>query len=352
MNIPILNIYYLLLYAWDALDEAESLQVQAEDCTQLVDLFARVLDSGTEHVVRRGLDRGYVTCRDTLPGIRGRIDLAASLRTASLRKARAVCEFDEFNHDVLHNRIIKSTIRRLLAVPDLSEELRDRLSKTSYRLHQISEIDLSERAFRAVQLHRNNRHYALLMDVCRLIHRAHLTTEEAGEKEFRDFMREERRMRRMFERFVRNFYRREQSSFHVTANRLRWAGTAGAPADLALLPEMRTDIHLKSRTRRIIVETKFVPHLFQEYYGRATFRSAHLYQLATYLQNVSATEKRGRSVEGILLYPAGENLLDAQLRVLGYPLRVVTLNLRQVWQGIHRDLLALIEPPAQSGDMP
>ena len=45
MEIPIQNIYYLLCYAWDKLEEKELIDVDPVGMTELVDLFARVLSA-------------------------------------------------------------------------------------------------------------------------------------------------------------------------------------------------------------------------------------------------------------------------------------------------------------------
>ena len=189
MKIPIVNIYYMLLYAWDALEEAEALDIQTEEDTQLVNLFARVLYGGTDRILRRGLDRGYQPCRERMAGVRGKLCIAESIKTGALWRASAVCEYDELTHDVLHNRIIKSTIRRLLDDDTLEEQLRDLLGDTYHRLQGVSEIVLSEAGFRSVQLYASNRKYRLLIDVCWLIYRSHLATEKTGEEAFRDFLR-------------------------------------------------------------------------------------------------------------------------------------------------------------------
>jgi len=60
MDIPILNIYYLLSYAWDKLDEAEPKEVSQVDNHNVINLFARVLSNRTAYLLRRGLDRGYI----------------------------------------------------------------------------------------------------------------------------------------------------------------------------------------------------------------------------------------------------------------------------------------------------
>ena len=43
MRIPIENIYYLLCYAWNKLEEKDRVNISVGDNTELQDLFAKVL---------------------------------------------------------------------------------------------------------------------------------------------------------------------------------------------------------------------------------------------------------------------------------------------------------------------
>jgi 5-methylcytosine-specific restriction enzyme subunit McrC len=43
MEIPIQNIYYLLCYAWNKLEERDIVDVKGIETTELCDLFAKVL---------------------------------------------------------------------------------------------------------------------------------------------------------------------------------------------------------------------------------------------------------------------------------------------------------------------
>lgn len=56
-SIPVQNLYHLLTYAWDQLDEAGEVSVTADS---LLDLLARVLVQSTTHVLNRGLARDYL----------------------------------------------------------------------------------------------------------------------------------------------------------------------------------------------------------------------------------------------------------------------------------------------------
>jgi 5-methylcytosine-specific restriction enzyme subunit McrC len=59
--IAIKNLFYLLLYAWDAFDEGQITAVDAEPETDLLNLLAGVLCRGVDHLARRGIDRGYLS---------------------------------------------------------------------------------------------------------------------------------------------------------------------------------------------------------------------------------------------------------------------------------------------------
>jgi 5-methylcytosine-specific restriction enzyme subunit McrC len=340
--IPIQNLFYLLLYAWDALDEAESLAITPEPETQLLDLLAAVLNRGMDNLLRRGLDRNYLAQREAIPGVRGKLDLTATIKANLLSRAHAVCEFDEFSHDVLHNRILKATLRRLLQTPRLDPRLRDPLRATFHRLHEVTDIPLSPRDFRSVHLHRNNRMYRFLLDVCLLLHQCLIPDETTGQVLFRNFVRDERRMRSLFERFVRNFLRREQRTFRVEAESMHWEETTGSPADLAYLPGMRTDVTLRRPGRTLVIDAKFYREPLQQHRGRWTVRSGHLYQLFAYLRNLAVRGQAAAEIDGMLLYPEAARPLNIHYQIHGHNFRVRTINLKRPWRQIHENLLGIL----------
>lgn len=349
--IPIQNLFYLLLYAWDALDEAGILAITAEPETHLLDLLAAVLHRGIDYLLRRGLDRNYLAQREAIPGIRGKLDLTGTIKANLMPRAHAVCEFDEFSHDVLHNRLLRSTLRRLLRTRRLDPRLRDSIRATYHRLHEVTDIPITPRAFRSVHLHRNNRVYRFLLDTCLLLYQCLIPDEATGELRFRSFVRDKNRMHRLFERFVRNFLRREQSNFHVEAETLYWEQTTGSATDLAYLPSMRTDVTLRRPGRALVIDAKFYREPLQLHHDRWTVRSSHLYQLFTYLRNLAARDQRAAEIDGILLYPQATRVLDLTYHIHGHCVRIRTINLKQPWTQIHNDLLALL-PTATSSAPP
>jgi 5-methylcytosine-specific restriction enzyme subunit McrC len=341
MNIPILNIYYLLLYAWDALEEGDVVNVGELHSTRLQDLFARVLIAGVDHVLRRGLDRGYIPEQQQISGLRGRLDLGATLRTRALWHRQTVCEADDLTTDILANRILATTLDNLARADGLDPMLRTAALEARRKLSGVGDVRLSHRAFHSAQLHRNNRYYRFLMDVCQLVYDNLLVEEKSGAVVFRDFLRDDAQMATLFERFVRNFFRKERPDLKARSEHLAWQQVTGTVNDLAYLPQMRTDVSLGAPGRLVIVDTKFYREALQTYRGAPRVRSDHLYQLLAYLQNAADRAGPALAVSGVLLYPTVDKTFDLRYRLRGHAVRVCTLDLNRPWKEIHQALLSL-----------
>jgi 5-methylcytosine-specific restriction enzyme subunit McrC len=57
--IPIENLYMMLAYAWNRLDEAKLVDVSGLPQKGFPNLLARVLWSGTTHLIKRGFHKEY-----------------------------------------------------------------------------------------------------------------------------------------------------------------------------------------------------------------------------------------------------------------------------------------------------
>jgi len=149
-------------------------------------------------------------------------------------------------------------------------------------------------------------------------------------------------MSAVFEEFIRNFYTLKQSQFRVGRTQPKWSATAAQPSDLRFLPSMTTDVTLSSVRRTIIIDAKYYKDALQTNYGSRTVHSNNLYQLLAYLRGSQQRVAVGQSVEGILLYPVGEQFVDLSFIIDAHPVRIYTLNLSQPWYRIEADLLSLV----------
>ncbi len=147
MKIPIQNIYYLLCYAWNRLEERDVVNVKAEDTFNLPDLFARVLISGVTYLFKKGLDRGFQTTEENIQRIKGKMLFEPTIKQNLCNKSFVWCQFDELDYNVLHNKILKATIRRLISLKGLDDALRDELTLLYRRFPPIADIEIKPQLF-------------------------------------------------------------------------------------------------------------------------------------------------------------------------------------------------------------
>ncbi|MCC7174327.1 MAG: hypothetical protein IT159_03950 [Bryobacterales bacterium] len=337
MAIPVQNIYYLLCYAWDEFAPKQLEKIATEEFPDAVHLFARLLATGVRSLHQRGFETGYVTLEQVTSSPRGRIMMAETLLLVATQPARVCCTFDEMSVDVLTNQILKAALRRILDTKDLDRNLRAEVRSAWRLFDQVGDIDLTPRVFYKVRLHQNNRLYAFLINVCRFLFDSLQPLDHAGGYRFQDVLREPERLQRIYEKFVRNFYRRCQSVYTVKRDRMDWAGQPLDGADFSLVPQMETDVTLRSPSRCIVVECKYTESIYQQNYFKGKFRSGHLYQLAAYLQNLETNS------EGILLYPTAGVAVDQSYMLHGHRVRMTTLDLDRPWPKIAASLMALVE---------
>ena len=149
--IPIENIYYLFCYAWDRFPEGKAIGVGTVVSPTIWDLLASVLDRGIRRLLRVGLDRDYSEREGEVVTVRGRILVDETAWRMAAHRAQAYCRFDEFQHDVVQNQIIKATIQSLVRQSALDGAVRHVLLSTLRSLPPISDVRLSSAAFSRLQ---------------------------------------------------------------------------------------------------------------------------------------------------------------------------------------------------------
>lgn len=341
-EIPIRNIYYLLCYAWNRLAEGELVDVSGIDTNELADLFATVLINGVNHTLRRGLDRDYESHEAELSTIRGRIDVTMTTRRMLVAHGKAHCHFDEFTVNTLPNRILKSTLRFLANVPSLDKSLRKKLLKLYRDLHDIEDIPLNKFVFRGIQLNSNNRFYRFLLNICEMVQSAWLLDEQSGKYKFRDFIRDDRAMARLYENFILNFYKAELNGFEVKKEKLKWNASSETDPNLKYLPSMETDISIRDENRTLIIDAKYYSQTLQSYYEKESIHSSNIYQIMAYLNNLKNREETDENIEGMLLYPVVDKKLRETYNMDGHKIHICTLDLSRDWQDIRTELLEIV----------
>ena len=187
-----------------------------------------------------------------------------------------------------------------------------------------------------------------MLALCELILETAMPTEIGGPDRLLGGNRDARLLRTVFERFVARFLDQQLSprGWRVDAQRwLDWPVRAASAGMVKYLPRMQADIILMppESERRIIVDTKFTNVLARGRTGNEVFKSAHLYQLYTYVQTQAGISPPPD--EAILVYPAIRRSLSEYVELPGQLVRLETIDLARPWPEIERLLVAIFAGP-------
>lgn len=340
-SIPIQNIYYLLAYAWKEFRDGEFKDIASTDCPDSVNLLAHLLGDGIAAMAKHGIDKGYRTRSEDTARLRGRFNIADSYRRALHLTGRLNCAFDELTVDTLPNQILKSTCVRLIRASNLlTKENRVLIRNSDDLFDGVSVIRISNNLFRRIQLHRNNRKYRFLLNICELLNNCYSPSEASGSGRFRDFLQDDVQMSRIFEKFVLQFARKHCVGADVRSMQISWDGVWDSGV-AEVLPTMKTDVTIDHPDGKTILDCKFYRQALVTRYDRKRLHSSHLYQLTAYLTN-QARHPGWENVKGILLYPAVDHHLNHVFELQGHPVEVRSIDLDLPWKDIHEKLLRIV----------
>ncbi|MDD3218112.1 MAG: 5-methylcytosine-specific restriction endonuclease system specificity protein McrC [Lachnospiraceae bacterium] len=322
--IPIQNIYYMLSYAFQVLNEQGYKNIATEQFDNTSELCAAILTKGIATQIKRGLGREYIANKEPLSSLRGKIDMAESIKTQSMLRKQLVCIYDDFSVNSYMNQIIKTTVELLLR-SGISKSRKKELRKLLIYFSEVNSIDLASINWN-IQYNRNNQTYRMLISICYLIVKGLLQTNTDGTTRLMDFL-DEQRMCRLYEKFILEYYNRHFPKLSVSASQIPWALDDGLST---MLPVMQSDIHLQKGNTVLIIDAKYYSHTTQVQYDKHTLHSNNLYQIFTYVKNRHYEfGDKPHVVSGMLLYAKTEEEIqpDNEYQMHGSRVSVKTLDL-------------------------
>lgn len=337
--IPIRNIYYMLAYAWNHLQDAKQVNLDAVSGNNLIDLLGHVLNKSIMHLSRRGMELGYQSHAEIISGVRGRIDFTRTMRGFHLNHGKTVSIYDKLSPDTLANRIIKSTLTILIKHEGLNKDIREEARSIRAKMSDISEVRLTPLHFIQVRVGAHNSYYKFVIGICKLIKDNAIVNQKDGSYRFYDFERDERRMSLLYQDFLYQFCKRELKGISTSRSYLKWDAVSKSDPQLSLLPRMETDITLCTNDHVVIVDAKYYKSTFSERKESKKFYSANLYQLINYLLAYRA--KREGKVSGLLIYPKNGTAVKHIYHISGFDVGVFTIDLDQEWDIIQKTLLGI-----------
>ena len=333
--IPVQNVYYMLAYAFKVLNEDGYKEVAAEQFNNVAELCSAILCKGVSLQLRCGLGQEYISETETLSGIRGKIDITESIKTQTMPRKQMVCTYDEFSVNTYMNRIIKTTMLKLMQA-DIDKVRKKEIRKLLVYFSEVDELEIHSINWNR-QYSKSNQTYRMLISMCYLVLKGLLQTTTDGNVKLMQFV-DEQRMCRLYEKFILEYYRKEHPELIANASRISWQLDDNFSD---MLPVMQTDIMLTKDEKVLIIDAKYYEHTMQTQYEKHTLHSGNLYQIFTYVKNKEeALKAEPHEVSGMLLYAKTDEeiTLDLKYKMSGNRISVRTLDLNLEFAEIARRL--------------
>jgi 5-methylcytosine-specific restriction enzyme subunit McrC len=341
-SIYIKNIYHMLTYAFQTLNQSTYENVATEGFDDTHNLFAAILSKGIGYQLKQGLYREYSNRVEDLNVMRGKINLQGTMRHQLARQRLLTCEYDELSENNLLNQILKTTVQVLLRQGQVKPIWKDDLRKKMLYFANVETLDLAAVKWTGIRFQRNNSTYRMLLSICQLVYEGLLMTTEKGEYKLASFL-DEQRMSRLYEKFILEYYAQKFLDLRVSASQIPWALDDGIGT---MLPVMQSDITLQKGSKVLIIDAKYYGNNTQKQFDKHTLHSSNLYQIFTYVKNKDAQfADKPHEVSGLLLYARTEAEVqpDATFQMSGNQISVRTLDLNQPFAHISNQLNTFAE---------
>ena len=276
------EVFFKMLRTWRGLREAQFSQsnINALQRFSMLEAFIQLFLDNLVSLTQRGIAKHYQSVEDNLACLKGRLLFSQHLRNNLTNQARFYVRFDEYSADRPANRLINSTIHKLMPIV--------RQPQNQQLLYQLrlcfDEIPLSRQWQTDWDRHRVDRtmqHYNSVMQWVGLFLFGHGLTTFQGKHVNQSLLFP---MEEVFEDFVTHHFRKHQDQFSVEAQRPQrpLAHLDGTTPAFQMKPDISLTSFDKPDDVRYILDTKWKQIDENASDSKRDIRQADMYQLYSY----------------------------------------------------------------------
>lgn len=307
-SIPIENLFYMISYVLELPFQATLNGNKSNVDRSLGELYILLFSIELSKLIKAGLIKSYHDEENELLTVRGKINLSRTIDLRCKGKHTIDCIYDEYSADEYLNRIIKSVASQLIFSNISIEpvELKRSLRQNISIMSNIAQIPLKNISWETITFSQYNKRYKTIILLCELIVESLLLISENESNNFKAV--EEKLFHKLFERFIRIFYRKTYSKSNVSDLKMEW----NPNKTYEFIPKMHTDTTITYLNKTLIIDTKFYKEIFGNNRNSKKFRSGHLYQIFSYVVNYKI-QHSNQKVAGLLLYVATKLSLEIDI---------------------------------------
>lgn len=327
----------MLCYAFRNLNDGEAKHMDTESFDNVLDMLSSILSKGVNRLVKQGLFRSYEQRSNLLSTVRGKINVGQTMRHMHKGSVAVVCDYDEYTDNAFYNQIIKTTMHYLIRSKAIKKEHKNALKDLYMFFKDVDIVEPSSIQWNRLSYCRNSLKYKMVINICHLILNDMLLTEKDGERRLSSYI-DDQKMHSLYEKFILEYYKHHYSGLKPSSTTISW--NTNDNNDVAMLPNMITDITLTHGDKKLIIDAKYYNNsVAMTQHNKTVFHSNNLYQIYAYVKNMDIYNTG--NVNGLLLYARThheETYPNHEYNMGGNNIGIKTLNLDTEWDCIESQL--------------
>ena len=261
----------------------------------LLEIFIRDFLECVDFLVKRGIRSDYVRQEDNLAFLKGKMLMSEQIKHNLVRQDRFFVEYDSFEVNRPENRLIKSSLQKILRI---TKHLRNqRLARELlFVFDEAPFSDEPKQDLKKCSKDRGMHYYKASLEWCKLILNDESPVPTVGQKTFRSFLFP---MPQIFERYVAKKMSKALPEWKLSTqvSNKKLLSSQEWNTDLFVI---KPDILLEKKQCKVIADTKWKLPDENDKANKFNIHQGDLYQLFTYAKFYEA-----RTV--ILIYPKTDN---------------------------------------------
>lgn len=338
------NLSKMLIYAFRLWGIGLKIDSSWQELDSPLDILALIFNQQIRSINSKGLYRDYRENIEDSAIPRGKILLSntISIRSKALNQVSLLT--DEFSANNQTNQVLLWVSKGLIRSNRINAESKKALKKSIVSFEKFSLCNPSPKVISSCLSAARRPEYRVALSIAYLFSLSgQVDPLERNDLSFDSEIFSEKILPRLFESFLREFYRYHLST-KVSGKEYTWSEYDSS----GLNPKMKTDINIETQDELYIIDAKFYQSALKLGFDYDSSKpdskkinSAHLYQLFTYL-TYAAVNSSSKTVSGILLYPRNQYDIDHIVKTVSGDIRVTTIDCNQDWESLTRNLLDLV----------
>lgn len=331
-NVPIANIWLLMLYASKFYVSGERVCQSAEDNPDdIPDLIAEYLCKIVSQKLRNSLKQIYVSNTKELSRVRGRIEFLKSERSQSLSRGRVICTFDVFTNNTPRNRYVMAALIALSKIT--KQEIAQNCRHLAHTMQQLG-VNGEKPNQLELQSDRINNYEVqdkLMVEAAILAFQLSIPNTQSGSVNFFK-IQENIKFYDLYEKAVAGFYIFHSNRLKIKTNPQKYMNWFENEIEIRheLMPKMQADLILECKNQdwRLIIDTKFTNIITKGQSDNDRFKNSHIYQIYSYIfSQKRSIDVLSLNAKGMLLYPSiGVDYFES-VKIQGHKFFFATINM-------------------------